>query len=413
MIFFRLLLESLYFAYQALVLNKLRSLLSLLGITIGIFCIISVFTMVDTLEENVREGVSSLGDDVVFVQKWPWGGGSDYEWWKYWKRREPSFDEFKLLKEKNTGAQAMCFNLFSNRPVSVDGKTIESVSIKAVSEGYDDVEALKIEFGRYFTNREINAARDLCIVGYEIAVNLFSNAETALGKTLKVGNKKCYIIGILEKDGSAISFNGMDQTVIMPYGSARSIVNIRRAEGAILAKAGPGQTIDELKDRLEGAYRSIRRVRPREESDFALNESSVISGQLDGLFGMINTAGLVIGLFSILVGGFSVANIMFVSVKERTNLIGIQKSLGAKNEFILMQFLFESVFLSILGGLIGLVLIFILAGAVSIFTDFTLMLSVKNVITGLSISTAIGIISGLAPAMMAAKLDPVIAIRSN
>ena len=409
----RLIKESLFFAVQALRVNRLRSMLSLLGVTIGILCIISVLTMVDTLERNVRDGVSSLGDDVLFIQKWPWGGGPNYEWWKYWKRPHPRYSEFKELRQKSVGAQAMAFVVYASRQVSYKGKSIDNTDIQAVSENYDQVESVSIAHGRFFSRRELATGRNMAVIGYEIADNLFGNAEYAVGKTMKVAGQKVYIIGVFEKEGSGFAINGKDENVIVPLHFARSITNVYNADSSIMIRAANGVTMEELKDRLEGVFRPIRRVRPREESNFALNESSVISNQLDGLFGVMNITGFCIGLLSILVGGFSVANIMFVSVKERTHLIGIQKSLGAKNSFVLLQFIFESIFLTIVGGLIGLFIVFLGTVAASLAMDMSVFMSVQNIIIGLLISSLIGLIAGFAPALQAARLEPVVAIRSR
>lgn len=413
MIIFRLIKESVIFAYQALILNKLRSFLSLLGISIGIFSIIAVFTLVDTLEGGIRDGVNKLGDDVVFIQKWPWGGGPDFAWWEYWQRPHPRYREFRELQQKEVGAAAMCFQMDLNRSVSYEDKNLSRVQVDAVSEDYTRVQNLDIAYGRFLTDKEIRSGASSVIIGHELATLLFGDAETSLDKRIKVGNRKVTVIGVLEKSGSGISFNSQDNNVICSIQFARSIANRSRADNSILVKATEGVSIAELKDRLEGAFRAIRRIHPKEKSDFSMNESSMLNSSLDSFFGVVNIAGLVIGLFSILVGGFSIANIMFVSVKERTNLIGIQKSLGAKSYFVLLQFLFEAVFLSLAGGAVGIGIVFIGTVIASLALDMNALISIKNITLGLSISAIIGLISGLAPALQAARMNPVDAIRSN
>lgn len=413
MLFFRLLKESIIFAYQALTLNKLRSLLSLLGISIGIFSIIAVFTLVDSLEKGLRDGVSSLGDDVVFIQKWPWAGGPGFEWWEYWQRPHPKYSQFEDLKQRSIGAEALCFQLNFSRSVNYQGKKLSNMSVEAISEEYTRVKTVSIGEGRFLSAREIRSGSPVVVVGNEIATKLFDYPALALGNKIKLGGNTVTIIGVLEKEGSGISFDSVDDKIYTGVQFAKTLANEDNTSSAILVKAAAGVGLPELKDRITGAFRSVRRLRPSEKDDFSLNESSALNKQLDGLFGVVNIAGLVIGLFSILVGGFSIANIMFVSVKERTNLIGIQKSLGAKSYFVLLQFLFEAIFLSIGGGIIGLIIVFIGTLIGSVLTDITVTLSIKNILLGIGISGLIGLISGLAPARRAAKMDPVEAIRSN
>lgn len=413
MLFLRLFKESIVFAYQALTLNKLRSLLSLLGISIGIFSIIAVFTLVDALEKGLRDGVSALGDDVVFVQKWPWGGGPDFEWWEYWQRPHPNYRQFKDLQQRNIGADAMSFQMDFRRSVSYEGKMLKNMNVEAVSEEYPRVKELKIGHGRFMSTREIRNGSGVAVIGDEIATKFFNFPEAAIGKQIKLGSIKVTVIGVFEKEGAGISFDSADDKVLTGVQFARSLVTQANASSSILVKAKTGVGIEGLKDRITGAFRAVRRLRPNEKDDFSLNESSALNKQLDGLFGVINTAGVVIGLFSILVGGFSIANIMFVSVKERTNLIGIQKSLGAKSYFVLLQFLFEAIFLAIGGGIIGLLIVFIGTVIGSLAADMAISLTLKNIGLGISISAVIGLIAGLAPASQAARMNPVDAIRSN
>lgn len=206
--------------------------------------------------------------------------------------------------------------------------------------------------------------------------------------------------------------NSLDETVVMPANFAFQILNKNRAQSLIMVKAKKGINNDMLKAELTAVMRSVRKLAPRADNDFSLNETSVVLNQLSALFGVVNIVGLIIGGFSMLVGGFSIANIMFVSVKERTKQIGIQKALGAKNYFVLLQFLFEAIALSFIGGLIGLILVFI---GTLIFNSigFETILSLKNIIKGIGFSVFIGLISGIIPAWMAARLDPVEAMRAG
>lgn len=412
---FILLKESVIFAWHALVTNKLRTFLSLLGITIGIFAIITVFTIVDSLERNIRSSVQSLGDNVVFVMKWPWTFGPDYPWWKYMNRPVPTYKEMDVLEKKIKSAEAIGFRIGARKILKQKNNTIENAIVSGWSYDYGNIKALDIVDGRYFREDEANGGYNVVILGYAIAEGLFPNNEYPVGKTIKVSGRNCRVIGVIKKEGESMLGASMDNQVIVPYNFARLLMDVKseNSEPFIAVKAKPGVTNEQLKDELTGAMRAIRGLKPMADDDFALNETNLLSKNFDGLFDIVGIAGAIIGGFSILVGGFGIANIMFVSVKERTNLIGIQKSLGAKNYFILAQFLFEAVFLSLMGGIIGLLLIYILTLVADGAIDMDISLTRSNIILGLTTSVLIGIISGFIPAYGASQLDPVEAIRTN
>jgi putative ABC transport system permease protein len=413
-LFLRLFSESFRFAWISLVENKLRTFLSLLGITIGIFAIISVFTMVDSIRNNIDESISSLGDDVVYVQKWPWSFGSDYPWWKYMSRPVPTLDELKAIREKSQILTASAFLVEANVTFRYGSASAENVKISGVSEQYDQIKRFEIQQGRYFTEAEMQAGRGVAVIGATVAENLFGSLNP-IGKNVFLRGDKVNVIGVFKREGQNLIDFGLDNASMIPLNYARSRVDIRNEEmnPYIAVRAKEGVSNQALLDELTGIMRAQRRIPPREEDDFALNEAKLISNGFDQLIGVVNIAGGFIGFFSILVGGFGIANIMFVSVKERTNIIGIQKSLGAKNYFILFQFLFESMLLSMFGGIIGLLLIFLLTLALSGGLDFKIVLSGTNIMIGLIISGSIGLISGIAPAISAARLNPVDAIRSK
>lgn len=413
-LFLRLFTESFRFAWISLVENKLRTFLSLLGITIGIFAIISVFTMVDSIRNNIDESISSLGDDVVYVQKWPWTFGSDYPWWKYMNRPVPNLDELDAIRSKAQTVSAVAFLVEANVTFKYGSASAENVKISGVSEQYEQIKRFEIQQGRYFTEAEMQAGRGVVVIGATVADNLFGNLNP-IGKTIFLRGDKVNVVGVFKREGQNLIDFGLDNASIIPLNYARSRVDIRSDDmnPYIAVRAKEGVRNQALLDELTGIMRAQRRLPPREEDNFALNEAKLISNGFDQLIGVVNIAGGFIGFFSILVGGFGIANIMFVSVKERTNIIGIQKSLGAKNYFILFQFLFESMLLSMFGGIIGLLLIFMLTLALSSGMDFELVLSGTNILLGLFISGSIGLVSGIAPAISAARLNPVDAIRSK
>jgi putative ABC transport system permease protein len=416
-IFLRLFRESFLFAFEALRVNKLRTILSLLGITVGIFAIISVFTVTDALERKIRSDVESLGDNVIYIQKWPWvpEGGEEYPWWKYMNRPLPGYKEMAEVARKAESAGAIAYvATLSGQVIKYRSSAVENASILAVSHDYDQIKSIELTSGRYFTESESAGGRPLAILGASLSDAIFPNGD-ALGKEITIRGFKFSVIGTLAKEGSSMVGNSNDNNVIIPVNYARNLINLRsdQTDPFMMVKSKPDVPTPELREDLRGAMRSIRRIHPREEDDFALNETSLLTNSLQSLFSTLGIAGWIIGGFSILVGGFGIANIMFVSVKERTHIIGIQKSLGSKSYFILLQFLIEAVVLCIFGGLIGLVLVFGLTTVASQITGFDLSLTPANVLMGLLISATIGVISGFVPAHQASRMNPVDAIRSN
>jgi len=417
MLLFRLIHESLSFALNSLIVNKLRTFLSLLGITIGIFAIISVYTVIDSLERNIHENISSLGDDVLYIQKWPWTpppGEEEYPWWKYLNRPVPKIQEYKEIEKRSGTASSVVFSLEARKTIHYKNNSIDNILIWAVTENLEKLRSFEIEKGRYFSMFEMNHGNNLAVIGSEIEEGLF-NGINPVGKYLKVFGRNLKIIGVFKREGEDNFMTNMDNVVLIPVNFARNVINIRseNINPSIIVKAKDNIRISELIDEMHGLMRSVRKLKPLEEDNFALNRSDMIANVLESIFSTIYVAGFVIGLFSILVGGFGIANIMFVSVKERTNIIGIQKSLGAKKYFILLQFLFESVILTLIGGILGLILIFAGTLIANEFIDFTFTLSSGNIILGLIISVVIGVISGFAPAYSASRLNPVEAINSS
>ena len=412
MILLRIFLESFRFAWHAIVSNKLRTFLSLLGVTIGILAVVTVFTIVDSLEKNVRDSINKLGSDVIYIQKWPWGASDDgeYKWWDFMSRPEVKIGEMKKLAAKSKKAEAIAFMISANRTLKYFNNSIEGVGVMAVSYDWKSIRSFDLAYGRYFTEQEIEGAKNYVILGHNIAQSLLNNLDN-VGEVIKIKGEKATVIGVFSKEGEDITGNSLDDAVVVPVTFGYKLMNKRQSNPTIIAKAKTDVSNEELRFELTGVMRSLRRLKPKMSDNFAMNEISLISSQLDSLFSVIGLAGWIIGGFSILVGGFGIANIMFVSVKERTKQIGIQKSLGAKNSFILYQFLFESIFLCLIGGILGLTLVFLLTQFVSNFFDFSIDLTLENIALGLSVSAIIGIISGIVPALTASKLDPVEAIR--
>ena len=403
--------ESLIFAYQALRSNIMRTTLSLLGVSVGIFAIVAVFTAVDSLNKNIRSEIDSFaGSGVLYVGKWPWLMQNNYPWWKYLNRPEMKYSEFQFLKDNLKSAKAIAI-IDNGRSASASrGSSSMDIYMTGASYDYNQITSVPIQFGRYFLPIESENALNVAIIGAKVSENL----QAVVGDQIKLNGIKFQVIGIIEKKGNdLLSFGGTpDEKVFIPYSTFSAVFQKDQPAPDIAIKAMDDDFGQEaLEGEVTGLLRSLRSIKPKQESNFAVNRLDGLNQFFDGIFAALNIAGALIAGFSLLVGGFGIANIMFVSVKERTNIIGIQKSLGAKNYFILFQFLFEAVFLSLIGGLVGIGLVVLLT---LIPQDaLPLVLSAKNIVTGLFISSFIGILSGIIPAWVAAKMDPVIAIRSK
>ncbi|MGJ1434196.1 ABC transporter permease [Sphingobacterium spiritivorum] len=411
---FRLLKESFGFAISALKDNKTRTFLSLLGVTIGIMTIIGVFSAVDTLRNNLEESVRKIGSSTLYVDKWPWDGGPDFPWWKYINRPEPKYNDYLALKSRMTTAEhiAYVFNI-GNSVAKFKSNSATNITVNAATHEYYQTQSAEIIEGRYFTETESNVGSMVVVLGATIAEGLFPSGN-ALGQKISLLGRKLTVVGVLKKEGSGMLINtSSDDIAFIPFSLGRNLANYEQYNPSIVITVKPTYTLDEGESELKGLMRSIRRIAPQREDDFSLNKTTLITAQLDQMFTVINLAGFCIGIFSILVGGFGIANIMFVSVKERTNLIGIQKALGAKKYFILTQFLFESILLCLIGGAVGLVMVYGIAFVVKLATGFAVLVSLKMVIITCFLSTFIGLISGMIPAFMAANMDPVEAIRSK
>lgn len=389
----------------------------MLGITIGIFAIISVFTVTDSLESKVRTDVQSLGNDVIYIEKWPWVANEDgdYPWWKYLNRPLPGYKEMTELQKKVNSVDAVAYiAALGGQLIKYKNSTVENADVLCVSQDYNKIKTFELADGRYFSESESQSGKPIAIIGASINEALFPNGN-AVGQELAVRGSKFTIIGVVKKEGSSMIGLSLDNNIIIPVNYARNLVNLRsdRIDPSFMVKAKPSVMMQEMRDDVKGAMRSVRKLKPKEEDNFALNETSLLSSGLNEMFGVMGIAGWIIGGFSILVGGFGIANIMFVSVRERTSIIGIQKSLGSKNYFILLQFLVEAVVLCVIGGSIGLLFVYGLSTLASSASGFDFTLTVGNITMGLVISASIGIISGFIPALRASQMNPVEAIRSN
>ena len=416
MLIFRLIIESFTFAADSLKANRLRTFLSLLGITIGIFAIISVFTVIDSSEGYIRSSLNSLGNNMVYIQKWPWTppeGETEYPWWKYLNRPFPKMDEAETIQRRSQFAANAVFFFGLNTTIQFESNSAENTEVLATTHDLIDTWSLEVEKGRYFTESEMQSGVPLALVGSELVTRLFGGRDP-IGQEIKILGHRVRVIGTYKKQGTDMFGTSMDKRVHISVNFAANLVDFKNRDRGqtINVKAKPNVGRADFVAELEGIMRTLHRLKPMEENDFAINEVSAISNRFDAFFKVFNMAGWIIGGFSILVGGFGIANIMFVSVKERTRQIGIQKSLGAKKYFILLQFIFESVVLSLLGGMVGLFLIFMGTLIFNSISDMSIHMNVGNIIMWVMISGVIGVLSGFFPALSASRLDPVTAINA-
>lgn len=412
MLWFRLLFESFAFAWSAIVTNRLRTFLSLLGVMVGIFMITAVFAVVDSLEDGLKSTFNMLDDEVLFIQKWPWAFDEEYPWWKYVQRREVSLNDADVLEERLTLAKDVVFQAKTSLAVESQNSRMDGVFIAAVSEGYNDVIALNIATGRYFSPMEVQSGRAVAIIGHDVAVELTGDAS-AVGQFLDVKGQRLEVVGIFAKEGASAINEGFDRAALVPAKFGHRIMDYGMGT-QIMVKPKEGVTTEALSDEIVQQFRSVRRLRPREDDDFSINQIDMLTSILDSIFQQVEYGGWFIGIFAILVGCFSIANIMFVSVRERTKIIGVQKAIGAKSTFILLQFLFEAVALCVIGALFALVAIEAIVIAVNaIDIGFALHVRPSRVLVALTVAVASGLIAGLAPARRAAEMEPVEAMRTH
>ncbi len=393
--------------------NKLRTFLSLFGITIGIFCIISVFTVLDWMEKSIRDSISSMGSNVVYIQKFPWSFDSEMKWWDIVRWPTISMNEYQAILKRSTKTEAASFLIAKTDRLKYDNNVASDAPVAAVTDEMEKVLLFEIAKGRYFSPFEYMSGSNVAVLGAEVSERLFGDTEP-IGKVVTMaGGFKATVIGVLKKEGQgAISLSNVDQITLVPMNFGRNFINIRNrfVDSQMMVKAKPGVSVQELTDELTMIIRAARRLKPAEISNFSINNSKMLSQGFESVFKGINIGGWIIGAFAILVGGFGIANIMFVSVRERTNIIGIQKALGAKRGFILQQFLTESVLLSLAGGVLGLLMIFIGSLVINYLYELNIHLTLGNIILALTISGVIGVVAGYAPASSAARMNPVDAI---
>ncbi len=405
--------SSFKMALQELWKNKLRTFLSLFGITIGIFCIIGVLATVNSLEQNIRNELNSLGNNTIYVDKWNWGQ-SGMESWRYANRPSPKYSEVAQIKERTPLAKYVGFKISRNDKVEHNNNVLSGVNIYGVNSEFQDIQNIDVATGRNISAAEYEAGNNAIVIGDEIAAKLFGSPDVALGKQLVIRGQKGIIMGVFKKQGKTMVGGwNFDESVVMPYKFARNIMDERYSQPLLMVQGLDGLSSKAVKDALTGTMRAIHKIPPTKEDDFSLNDINDFTEEVSSVFKNVNIGGWAIAALSLIVGMFGVANIMFVSVRERTGQIGLKKAIGAKRRVILAEFLLESAFLCIIGGLIGLLLVFLLTKVLSGALDFPVFVSPANMALAILICIITGILAGFIPASQAARMDPVVAIRSK
>ena len=410
----RILWNSFKMAVQELKNNKLRSALSLLGISFGIFCIISILATVNSLEGKIHSDLKSFGSNTIYIDKWQYGGGPDYPWWKYIKRPEPKYDEMVFIKQMSSLASNVCLFAQNSANASYGDNVLSNATIYCTTEDFNKIQDITVDNGRYFSEMDFERGTSVAVIGYEYATMLLGNAEKAVGKTIHASGKALYIIGVVKKQGKSI-LQGFDydKCILLPYRFFASTYNVRYCNPVIMVQGKENISSVALADDLKGVMRQLHKLSPKVEDDFAVNDINQLGEEISKVFGSVNLAGWFIAGLSLLVGGFGVANIMFVTVRERTSQIGLKKAIGAKKSTILTEFLLESAFLCIIGGALGLLFVWLVTLAISSVMPFPVFIAPNILILAVSICVIIGLLAGIIPASIAARMDPVVAIRSK
>lgn len=398
--------------FQELRVNKTRSLLSLAGVAFGIFCIIGVLATVNSLERNIQDQVNSLGSNSIYIDKWDYSGGPDKPWWKFRSRPRMKYEEAAMVRERSGLTDKVTYLMQGSGNVSFKDDMLEGAVIYGINQPQIDIQPIQFESGRYFSAPEFNSGAPVCLIGYVNAENLFGNVNRALGRQVDLKGKKLTIVGIIRKEGKNFIGWDYDNCLMLPYQCCKTIISEDQTNPILIVKGKAGVTPYSLTQELRGIMRQIRRLSPTQEDNFALNSVEAFSKAISQSFVTINIVGSIIGGISLIVGMFGIANIMFVTVRERRSVIGLKKAVGAKKSTILFEFLLEASVLCILGGAVGLVLVYILTLILSGPLDFPVYVSVPMMMITVAICLVVGILAGILPASQAAKMDPVQAIRS-
>lgn len=404
--FFAEIRESIIMAYNAITGNKMRTLLATLGIVIGITAVTLMQTVIEGINRAFEESISAIGSDVLYVQKFEWFNNEDFS--NFRNRRDIKMNEFEFLEKNLQSATSVSPTVGTAQTVKYGNLALENVFIIGSTSEYQETSGLNMDEGRFFTPRESDGAYPVCCIGTDISEALFPN-QNPIGKTIKIGSYSFRIIGIVEKQGSLLGLFSLDNRVIIPISRFFNLFGTKRSI-SINIKAADINNMEETKEEVIAIFRKARKLPYGQSNDFGVNQQEAFKSVYDSLTGLIKIIGTLITSLSLIVGSVGIANIMFVSVKERTKEIGVRKAIGAKRRTILLQFLVESCIICLLGGIIGLFISF----PISILIDAAVLptaMPLWVVILALFISVLFGVLAGFFPAFQASKLDPVDALR--
>ncbi len=400
--------EGFVIAFNALRANKVRSFLTMLSIVIGITAVVLMTTAIKGINNSFQNGISALGSDVLYIDKWAWFSNEDY--WKVRNRRNISMADFEKFKELAKLPLAVAPVINSRQNLRYKNNKVDNVFLNGSTADYLKTTNFTFSMGRFYTDIESNSARQVAVLGSEVADKLFPLGD-ALDKTIKIGMDNYEVVGVLAKQGSFIlgPFNP-DNQVFVPIGTIfKNFVNSSNGTVTINVKAKNPAMLEDTKVEAEGIMRKIRALKYNQEDDFTVNEQEGLMDNYNSVVGVVQIAGLIITGLSLFVGAVGIMNIMFVSVKERTREIGIRKAMGARKRAILGQFIFESSSICLIGGIVGLLLAIALSFMVNQFIPTSVQYSA--VVIAILVSLITGVLAGLAPAYSAAKMDPVEALR--
>ncbi|NLH50384.1 MAG: ABC transporter permease [Myxococcales bacterium] len=393
-------------SFQALRANTLRSLLTTLGIVIGITTIIAIVSIVEGLNESFSDQLANLGKGVLYVQKYPWANN---DWRKFRNFPDVTMKEYNAILAEAHSIVASSPIRGSRETVKWSNHKLEGVQVMGGNEQYTTIRAVYPYLGRNFTDLDAKAGRYVCLLGYDVAEKLFGLRDP-IGQHIRVGGTSFEVLGVMSKRGDFFDQN-LDQFVLLPYSTYTKVISEDHHGLSIAIKIDDRVPLSQAKDELTGIMRRVRKLPLTEPDNFAINEVDVLRDLYNKLTGGLYAAMFAVAGISLLVGGIGIMNIMLVSVTERTREIGIRKALGARRRWILFQFLFEAMVIATAGGAIGVLFGSLAARAIAAFTPLPAVVKTWSVVVGLVFSSGVGIFFGLFPARAAAKKDPIEALR--
>jgi putative ABC transport system permease protein len=398
--------ENLEIAYRAITANKLRSFLATLGIVIGVTSVTLMQTAIEGINRAFEKSISAVGADVLYVQKFEWFGKEDFSYYR--NRKDITMNQYEYLKDNTQTAAIMCPSTGTSKVLKYRDLVLENVFVVGTTDEYQETFGANMEEGRFFTKNESDGAYPVCVIGTDIRNAFFENADP-IGKSIKIGTYSFRIIGVVEKQGSLLGLFSLDNRVLIPIERFFNLFGGKRSL-SINIKAADINDMDETKEEVRSIMRKARKVDYGERDDFGVNQQEAFKTTYESLTSLIKIIGTLITSLSLIVGSVGIANIMFVSVKERTKEIGIRKAIGAKRRTIMYQFLIESVTICLLGGLIGIMIAFPISLIIDAFVLPTAM-PLWVIMLGIFVSLLFGVLAGFFPAYSASKMDPVESLR--